>query len=167
MVSRVHLSEIKRQTGISERRKVIVCIWLIERIFSAIVDIHRSPRQQCEKSASADKKGNTVVSRSFHRPNVCSKIETQSVTKLVPCLKSYDHLVKVWSHNCSNGRRICPTYEHRCDQGLPTSISRSLCLFHSERNTIGANREWPAKWMSPPIIVVWDGHVSVTITVVL
>ena len=49
----------------------------------------------------------------FFRPNVCSKVETRTITKLVPCVKSYDHLVKVWSKNCTNGRRICPVYEHR------------------------------------------------------
>lgn len=50
---------------------------------------------------------------SVHRPNVCSKVEARTVTKLVPCLKSYDHLVKVWSRNCTNGRRVCPVYEHK------------------------------------------------------
>ncbi|CAF1428143.1 unnamed protein product [Adineta steineri] len=48
-------------------------------------------------------------------PNVCSKIETRTITKLIPCLKSYDHLVKVWSRNCSNGRRVCPVYEHKTE----------------------------------------------------
>lgn len=54
----------------------------------------------------------------YFRPNVCAKTETRSFTKLVPCIKSYDHLVKVWSHNCTNGRRICHIYEPRFNRIL-------------------------------------------------
>ena len=65
------------------------------------------------------------------RPNVCSKIETRSITKVVPCVKSYDHLVKVWSHNCTEGRRICPVYEHRFVK-ISTKEIRSIDLFSTE-----------------------------------
>ena len=66
---------------------------------------------------------NLLFFYSFERPNVCSKIETRSISKLIPCVKSYDHLVKVWSHNCTNGRRVCPVYEHRFVSLFPRLVS--------------------------------------------
>ncbi|CAF3135376.1 unnamed protein product [Rotaria socialis] len=67
------------------------------------------------KTTNIDDDSNDDIELTSDMPNVCSKVEIRTVTKLIPCLKSYDHLVKVWSRNCSNGRRICPTYEHRTE----------------------------------------------------
>ncbi|CAF2683908.1 unnamed protein product [Rotaria sp. Silwood2] len=67
-------------------------------------------------AAASNATSSTTNNESESRRNITkAAIETRTVTKLVPCLKSYDHLVKVWSHNCSNGRRICPIYEHRTE----------------------------------------------------
>lgn len=146
--------------------------WIDKRDVSTSIDIIRMSiltmtKDRLEEDQTTRlkrfKSRHTFPDYFLFRPNVCSKIEIRSLTKVVPCVKSYDHLVKVWSHNCTEGRRICPVYEHRF---VKISPKKFVPLISLVRNIIEVNKRSRKNSMSPHIIVVLVGHVLFMIMVV-